>query len=110
MAELLADDQQMVDTFSAAALDRDVDEALARLEQLVAEMPVTVAMAGYLAAQYRRNWAFADLSGALARLGLPSDVRNSSTDTRPLHEYVTTVATRLAQQRIDTDRAEGETR
>ena len=103
--EMLAADQVMVDTFNAAALDRDVDDARQRLEEIIAEQPVTQALADLIHAQYRRNWAHADLSAARSRLGLPEERgRSSSNLVHPLEEYVQAAAERAAQERIDAER------
>lgn len=102
-------DQQFVDSFNRAELDQAVEDAREALDKAVAELPVTKAMAAFLAAQYRRNWAYGDLSAARARLDLPTaGTRQSSTVEVSLADLVTTVARRDAQQQIDTDRTNAE--
>ncbi len=99
--------QELVDTFDAAALDRDVDQAREALDQAVSEMPVTQALAGYLAAQYVRNWAHLDLMSARGLLGLPTaGGRQSGTTEISLTEHITNIAQRDAQRHVDTSRSE----
>lgn len=97
--------QRLVDTFDAAALDRDVDEARQALDQAVSEMPVTQALAGYLAAQYLRNWAHLDLQGARGLLGLSTaGGRQSGTTEIPLDDLIVDIARRDAQRHVDAQR------
>lgn len=107
-ADLTRRAQETVDSFDAAALDQDVDDARQRLDQAVSDMPVTQALAGYLAAQYARNWAHADLAGARGRLGLPTGGGRPSgtTELRSIDELIIPTAQRDAQRLTDTYRQE----
>jgi hypothetical protein len=97
--------QTLVDSFDSAALDRDVDDARQALDQAVSEMPVTQALAGYLSAQWVRNWAHVDLAGARGLLGLPTTGgRQSSTYEITVEEIITTIARRDAQRHVDAHR------
>lgn len=100
-------DQELVDTFRAADVERDVEEARQALSEAVAALPVTQALGTYLAAQYRRNWAYVDLQGARARLGMPDrGTRQSSTIETALGDLVMSAARDLAQQAIDAERGQ----
>ncbi len=99
--------QALVDTFDAAALDQDVDNARQALDQAVSDLPVTQALAGYLSAQWVRNWAHGDLMGARGLLGLPTTGgRQSSTYEFTVEEIITTIARRDAQRHVDIYRQE----
>ncbi len=106
-AALREADQKLIDTFDSAALDRDVDDARQALDRVVSEMPVTQALAGYLAAQYVRNWAHLDLMQARGRLGLSTTGgRRQETTEYTLTDLVDAVAQRDAQRHVDAYRAE----
>jgi hypothetical protein len=99
--------QGLVDTFDAAALDRDVDDARHALNEAVSSMPVTQALAAYLSAQYIRNWAWADLTGARGLLGLPTGgARAAGTTEIPLDDLIVSIAQRDAQRLTDAHREE----
>ena len=99
--------QELVDTFDGAALDAAVDDARQALDQAVSDHPVTQALAGYLAAQYLRNWAWGDLTGARGLLGLPTaGARASGTTEIPLDDLIVSIAQRDAQRLTDTAREE----
>lgn len=106
--ERAAADQRYVETFDAAALDQAVDQARAALDQTIADDPVTQALAGYLAAQYRRNHAHNDLASALGRLGRPNvgGRQSGTTELQSLDELIITAAQRTAQRMLDTFRQE----
>jgi hypothetical protein len=100
-------DQETIDSFDRAALDQAVDEARARFDTAVAEMPVTKALADYIAAGYRRSWAHQDLSAARSRLGLgESGNPPHPAHVQPWQEAIATVATRIAQTQIDAERSQ----
>ncbi len=84
-AEQRKADQKYVDTFDAAAIDDDVEQAYDRLKQVVAESPIVQAQATYIAAQNVRNHAHLDLTSARSRLGLPNATgrQAGSTDVNP---------------------------
>lgn len=106
-AEQRKADQALLIAFDSAALDRDVDDARQALDQVVSEMPVTQALAGYLAAQYVRNWAHLDLMQARGRLGLSTTGgRRQETTEYTLTDLVDAVARRDAQRHVDAYRAE----
>ncbi|MEJ7831920.1 MAG: hypothetical protein WKF79_03330 [Nocardioides sp.] len=100
--------QTLVDTFDAAALDRDVDSARHALDQAISDQPVTQALAGYLAAQYVRNWAHVDLMGARGLLGLSTSGGRASgtTELQSLDELIISTAQRDAQRHVDAHREE----
>lgn len=100
-------DQEFLDTFDTAGLDRDVEDAHERLKQVIAESPIVQAHASYLAAQWLRNHAHVDLTGARARLGLPtSGARQAGTTDLNVQELIDTTAQREAQRQVDTYRTE----
>lgn len=98
--------QTLVDTFDSAALDRDVDDARHALDEAIAENPVTQALAGWLASQWLRNHAFADLTGARGRLGLSTTGGRAAgtTELRSLDELIIATAQRDAQRHVDAHR------
>ena len=100
--------QELLDTFDAAALDRDVDEARQVLDRAVSDLPVTQALAGYLGAQYVRNWAHLDLMSARGLLGLPTagGRQSGTTELQSLDELIISTAQRDAQRHVDTYREE----
>lgn len=100
-------DQQFIDTFDAAALDHDVDTALDQLRQTITESPIVQAHAAYLAAQWLRNRAHSDLTGARGRLGLPTaGARPAGTDDANVQELIDTTVQREAQRQVDAHRQE----
>ena len=102
--------QTLVDTFDAAALDRDVDDARHALDQAVADLPLTQALADYLGMQYRRNHAHLDLMGALGRLGRPTSGGRQSGTTElgggGIGELIVSTAQRDAMRHVDAYQAE----
>ena len=84
----------------------DSDDARRALEQAVSEMPVTQALAGYLAAQYVRNWRYVDLTGARGLLGLSTTGgrQSGTTELQSLDELIIATAQRDAQRHVDAHR------
>jgi len=95
--------QTLVDTFDAAALDRDVDDARHALDQAISDLPTTQALAAWLAAQWVRNHAHLDLMGARGRLGLSTTGGRASgtTELSSLDELIIATAQRDAQRHVD---------
>lgn len=65
-------DQQSVDSWRPRDLDAAVADARAALGRVIAEQPITQAVAGYLLAQTRRSVAWAEQINALGQLGRPT--------------------------------------
>ena len=104
-------DQQLVAGYRAADHEAAVGQARADLDAVVTELPVTQALARYLAAQVTRYDAHTELLGARARLGMPVAGAQSPpvADVLPIGEYVHRAAVEaahetLAQQREDNHR------
>ncbi len=94
--------QNLVDTFDAAALDRDVDEAQQALNQAVSNMPLTQALAAFLGAQYIRNHAHGDLMSARGQVGLSTTGgRRSGITEISLSGLIEATAQRDAQRHVD---------
>lgn len=100
-------DQTLVDNFDAAALDSNVTAAHEHLRHVITESPIVQAHAAYLAAQWLRNHAHADITGARGRLGLPTTgARLAGTTDVDVQELIDTTAQREAQRQVDTYRTE----
>lgn len=99
-------DRQTVAAYDRPALDRAVDEARDAYLQAVADLPVTRALADYVAAGYRRSHAHFDLISARSRLGLGDDPGNVPAHPipNPLQDDITATAGRMAQAQIDAER------
>src|SRR5215210_9562215 len=59
-------DEDFADSVSRTALDADVDQARAALDQALADDPTVQALAGYLAALRRRSHMILEHNGALS--------------------------------------------
>ncbi len=99
-------DQALVDGYRAADHEAAVGQARADLDAVVTELPVTQALARYLAAQVTRYDAHTELIGARARLGMPVAGAHSPpvADLATLEEYVHKVAVDLAHQTLTQQR------
>ncbi len=94
-------DEQFVADFSRAALEADVDQARAELDQALADDPIVQALASYLASLRRRSHGLLEHSSALARLGRPADAPQAvATELERLDEYLLPVAARIATDRV----------
>jgi hypothetical protein len=102
-------DADTVQAFNPAALDKAVSNTRAAVDQAVSDLPVTQAIAAYLAAQWRRNWARLDHDQAASRLGLPAADRPAqpaADDVKAIEQYITETATNLAQAQLDAERTQ----
>lgn len=106
-AELAEQDQQTIANYNRAALDQAVEDARAEFQQALADLPVTQALAGYVAAGYRRSWAHADWAAARGRLGMPEGGNPPHPAyVQPWAEAIEQAATRIAQAQIDSERGQ----
>ena len=99
-------DEQFVVAFSRAALEADVAQTRAELDEAIAADPVTAALVEHLIAMRRRSHTLSELNGALARLGRPTAAPNVATELQHLDAYVLPVATRIATERVSAEMAE----
>lgn len=98
--------RKTVDDYDQAALDRAVVDAERAYRMAVAEMPVTKALAAYIAAGNARSWAHADLISALSSLGMSIAGAQApgSLFVPALQDTVIETAGRLAQEITDAER------
>lgn len=90
-------DRKVVESYSAKALDEAVDQAGENLDAVVAELPITKALANYLAAQVVRYFSYTELMAARGRLGMPANGQlPPAASVGPLDDYINATATRMA--------------
>ncbi len=100
-------DEQFVAGFSRAALEADVDQARAALDETLAADPLTLALADYLTALRRRSHLFLEQSAALGRLGQPVPAPHAlGTELQRIDEYVLPIASRIATERVAAEMAD----
>ena len=103
----LAWDEQYVAGFSRARVEADVDQAKAALDRALAENPLVLALADYLAALRRRSHAVAEHMSALNRLGRGAGPPNAGpTELANVDEYVIRSAERIASDRVAAELAD----
>ena len=94
-------DERYAASFNRAAIEADVDKAKAALDQALAENPLVLALADYLAALRRRSHAVREHMSALNRLGRETGPPNAGpTELATTDEYVIRTANRIAEDRI----------
>ncbi len=99
-------DRALVESYRAADHEAAVEQARADLDAAVADLPVTQALARYLAAQVTRYDAHTGLIGARGRLGMPTAGSQPPpvADVLPVSEYIHRVAVQIADQAITQQR------
>jgi len=103
----LAWDERFAAGYSRAAIEADVDQARAALDEALAANPLVGALADYLVAIRRRSHAVLEQMSVLNRLGRPSGPPNAGpTELAPLEEYVIRAAERMASDRVAAELAE----
>lgn len=105
-AEQREADEQLVKSFNRAELDQAVEDARQAFEDVVADHPLTQALAAYQAAGYRRNWAYADTNGARSRLGMEGMGTGPGFFPPTIGDAIDATAARLAQAQIDASRSQ----
>ncbi len=99
LAQRQADyDRRLVDGYRAGDYLAAVEQARADLDAVVTELPVTQALARYLAAQVTRYDAHTELIGARGRLGMTTAGAQPPpvADALPVGEYVNRAAVQMA--------------
>lgn len=92
-------DRATLNAYSASTLNRQVDDALHALKEVINEMPLTQALAAHLTAINARSWAYADAQAAASRLGAPTHGWAYPDTTQPvLVDLITAAAGQMAQQ------------
>lgn len=100
-------DERFAAGFSRAAVEADVDQAKAALDEALAANPLVAALADYLTALRRRSWAVQEQMSVLGRLGRPAGLAPAGpTELGPLNEYVIRAAERMASDRVAAELAE----
>jgi hypothetical protein len=99
-------DERLVAGYRASDHEAAVEQARADLDAVVTELPVTQALARYLAAQVARYVGHTELIAARGRLGMPVAGAQSPpvADLATLEEYVHKVAVDLAHDALTQQR------
>ena len=103
-------DQALVDNYRRRDGEAAVEQARRELKQAVAELPVTQALAAYLAAQIAVYDGWHEYLGARGRLGIPTAAAQPPPvgSVMPLGDYVHRAATELAHEVLMRSREESE--
>ena len=101
-------DQALVDNYRKADGEAAVEQARRALETAVADLPVTQALANYLAAQVALYDGWHEYLGTRARLGIPTAGAQPPPvgSVMPLSDYVHRTAAALANEALTRSREE----
>ncbi len=100
-------DEQQVASYSRAAVEADVGQARAALDEALAANPLVVALADHLASLRRRSHAVHEHMATLGRLGRPTAPPNAGpTELLDLEGTIFRAAERIAADRVAAEQSE----